>query len=395
MKIVAPVRSLLALALLSCAGLASAQVVASNPASPPRICIDDDCHTKPAPGASKQRKWHPGHYVSVDGRVRAENREEMVAKQISQMNKIANEPTVKGIQIMVQWSALEGAKPGDYAAGMEMIQQYLDAAARINKYVMISINERQFGEYTAADLKNNSLLLRFWPEYIVKDSKYGITLMKGGLTARVWQQATMDRIIALVKAYGERFDSHPNVEMVTASETSFSFVTTPSDYSYTGLADQLKRLNVAARQAWPTTGVRVSTNFMAVNKGTVLNDFMAHMGQQQMVFGGPDVIPNYSIQANNILSGKDGGIDYRVKHPIVAEVQSPSLGGKEGTFTPKQLYEWAANELKPQYYVWVRNTWMGGDAQKWDTGILPYIRSINGKVPTTACPASYTGGCKQ
>jgi hypothetical protein len=43
------------------------------------------------------------------------------------------------------------------------------------------------------------------------------------------------------------------------------------------------------------------------------------------------------------------------------------------------------NQMQANYFVWYRNTWQGGPDQKWDSGILPFIRSIKGATKTT-CP---------
>jgi hypothetical protein len=118
--------------------------------------------------------------------------------------------------------------------------------------------------------------------------------------------------------------------------------------------------------------------------------------------GGPDVIPSEDIQANRVFSGGGGGTDYRGILPFVAEVQSPELGGHEGTWTPAQLYDHSIkgnasvgiNGTHPQYFVWLRNTWSGGAAQQWSTGILPFVQSIKGAVASTACPSAYTSGCR-
>ncbi len=63
-------------------------------------------------------KYHPGHYAALDGMLRASNRSTLMAEHMRQIEELANEPNIVGVQLYVQWSALEGDTPGDYAAGI-------------------------------------------------------------------------------------------------------------------------------------------------------------------------------------------------------------------------------------------------------------------------------------
>ena len=154
----------------------------------------------------------------------------------------------------------------------------------------------------------------------------------------------------------------------------------------TNLLAQFKRLYTASRAAWPNTSLRLAANYVGSDAQTV--DLIKFCAALRCAVGGPDVIPSEDIQANSVFSGEGGGTDYRGILPFVAEIQSPELGGHEGTWTPAQLYDHSMNGnasagingTRPQYFVWLRNTWSGGAAQQWSTGILPFIRSINGAV---------------
>lgn len=116
-------------------------------------------------------------------------------------------------------------------------------------------------------------------------------------------------------------------------------------------------------------------------------DLLSYCNTYDLAVGGPDVIPKQQIQADRLYMG-GAGKDYRGIMPWVAEVQSPSLGGHEGTFTPQQLYD-SGMARQPSHFVWYRNTWSGGAEQKWDTGILPFIKKVGGATKTS-CPASLT-----
>ena len=341
-------------------------------------------------------KYHPGHYAALDGMLRASNRSTLMAEHMRQIEELANEPNIVGVQLYVQWSALEGDTPGDYAAGIQMLKSYLAALAPIKKRLMVALIHVQFGGYPPSDLS------QFFPSYIWKNpsGQYGATAMRNGITARVWQQATMDRVIDQVQAYGKQFDSDPYFEMVALGETSVATDAGVDGFSQENLLAQFKRLYTASRAVWPNTSIRLTANYVGSDAQTV--DLIKFCAALKCAVGGPDVIPSEDIQANRVFSGGGGGTDYRGILPFVAEVQSPELGGHEGTWTPAQLYDHSIkgnasvgiNGTHPQYFVWLRNTWSGGAAQQWSTGILPFVQSIKGAVASTACPSAYTSGCR-
>lgn len=324
--------------------------------------------TPPVEPPKAGMKWHPGHYVWLD---RNNSTPEIRAEHYRQIGLLANEPTIKGIKLAIYWAHLEGA-PGDYSAGFKIIDEYLAHLSKANKYLMLSVQDRAFGNY-------GTNLSQYVPGYIVNGSQYGMTKMANGVTARVWQAPTTDRLIALSKALASRYEKHPNFEMYQTEETAVSVPLNTDGYTYAAHATQIKRLMTESRKVWPTTQIRLSTNFFGSDSQML--DLLKFCDTLDVVVGGPDVIPNQTIQANRLY-------DQYFKGKLIwaAEVQSPSLGGHKGTFTAQQLYD-SAMKQNPAYIVWYRNTWSGGTAQRWDTGLLPYIRSVSGKV-VSACPAN-------
>jgi hypothetical protein len=102
--------------------------------------------------------------------------------------------------------------------------------------------------------------------------------------------------------------------------------------------------------------------------------------------------PDDGTEGDRVLMGRAGGVDYRGRLPIAYAVQTPALGGRKGNFSPEQLFDHAYSTLHANYIFWVRNTGVGGPGQKWGTGILPFIRSIGGKI-NADCPRSLEGRC--
>jgi hypothetical protein len=350
---------------------------AAKPLPPSSFCVDDKCAADPVVQAQRV-KWHPGHYMWLD---RNNTSPEIRAMHMAQIDAIANEPTVRGVKLALYWSALETSQ-GDYSAGFKIIDEYLAKLKATNKYLILSVQDRQFGGYDPSPTG----LSAFFPPYII--STYGTTKMTNGVTARIWQQGTMDRLIALSKALAARYNAHPNFEMYQVEETSIAVTQGVDGYSLVNYGTQIKRLLAASRPAWSQTIVRLPTNFYG--NDTQMADLLNYSNTYNVAVGGPDVIPTEFIQADRVFMG-GAGKDYRGTMAWVSEVQSPSLGGHEGTFTPSQLYT-NGMQRSPSHFIWYRNTWSGGAEQKWDTGILPFIRSVKGATKTT-CPTTYAGMC--
>lgn len=331
------------------------------------------------PKPTLRTKWHPGHYMFLDGN---RTTPELRAAHLKQIDLIANEPTVKGVKLVLYWGAIEKAQ-GDYSAGFAVIDQYLAKLKATGKYLILSVQDRTFSGYLPAEVD------QFFPAYI--RTQYGITKMRNGETLRSWLAPVMDRQIAMMKALAARYDSHPNFEMYQIEETAVAVTPGVDGFSLTAYGTQTKRLLSAARPAWTQTLVRLPANFFGSD--AQMWDLLTHCTALPVAVGGPDVIPNQTIQADRLFMGGAPGSDLRGIIPWVAEVQSPSLGGHKGTFTPQQLYH---NGMlrKPSHFVWYRNTWLGGTAQRWDTGILPFIKSVKGATVAT-CPSALKNSCVQ
>lgn len=352
-------------------------VFAAKPQAPSSFCVDGKCAPDRTVG---KLKWHPGHYMWLD---RNNTSPEIRAMHFKQIDAIANEPAVRGVKLALYWSALEPVE-GDYSAGFKILDEYLAKLKSTNKYLILSVQDRQFGGYDPSPKG----LEYFFPAYIITKPEYGLTRMKNGITTRVWQPKTMDRLIALSKALAARYDGHPNFEMYQVEETSVAVTRGLDGYSIDALGTQIKRLVSASRGAWRQTIVRLPANFFGSD--AQMTDLIRYCAMYGVALGGPDIIPTESIQADRLYMGA-GGIDYRGVLPWISEVQSPSLGGHEGTFTPQQIYD-TGMQRAPSHFVWYRNTWSGGTAQKWDTGILPFIKSVKG-VTNVECPRTYGNLC--
>ncbi len=367
---------------------------AVRPQPPSVLCINSKCSKTPVSVAGGM-KWHPGHYVWLDPN-------SSLASQLQSIDSLSNEPTVQGVQVFVPWDALEGAQ-GDYSKGFALVDQYLAelAKSKTPKRMILGVFERKFGNPKPAGTSCADATDGLLPDYISTLPQGGCALAlpgaAGGLTvvARVWDQSVMDRLIALSQAYGNRYDSNPLMEMFIGNDETSIAAPPSSDYSDGAYISQLKRWFDASRGAWPHTQLRLEINWLGNDSQAA--DLIKYVSGYGIV-GGPDPelpVPNVTrtIQGNQVFRAiRGGGQDQRNVMPWIGEVQEFGLGVKF-TQEPSYLADYNSNVMHGSYMVWLMNGWLGGPDQRWSTGILPYIRSINGRIANTACPPVYTQGC--
>lgn len=350
----------------------------------------------PPPPQQTSIKYHPGHYVWPAGKLvdSATNR----TNHFQFFDSIGNERAIEGVQLIMQWGSLEGDTPGDYSEGFGMIDAYLAklASLPVPKRLMIGLQDRVFGT-PDPDLR------KYYPGYVVDrgwvDRKAPDTTTAGGLdsTAKVWRAEVMDRLIALTNAYATRYNGHPRVEMFSLSETALLSPSGTGGYSTNAYGTQLKRWCDAAKSSWKNTQLRLVANYHGSDSQMgELIEYCTKGGG--VAVGGPDPetpLPNItrSVQANRIFRASDGGTDYRGVVPWVAETQALGLGASGYSVeTPAEIFNYQYNIMHANYMIWMQNTWAGGSAQRWNTGILPFIQSING-VTHTYCPSAFQNRC--
>ncbi len=356
-----------------------------EPMPPSQICADNKCITEPpVSGSSSAIKWHPGHYMSL----RSRNRNQ--ALEFGYLDAIANETTVRGVLVGWTWKDLEKSK-GVY--DFTSIDNYVNKLKSLSKpkRLIIRIEERGWSS-TATSV----------PQYLKTDPAYngGETPMSNGVVARVWEAPVMDRLIALYKALADRYDGNPYVEGISGSETSIGFDSTnrPSTFSPGAYLTQLKRYISAARSNWKHSQVFVDSNYLGSD--AQMEELIKYAQANMAAVGGPDTLVRAwvisgkrALQSDTIVRGERGsGTDYRGVIALKSEVQDSEIGGRLASFTATEMYDTAYNIMHSNYIFWDRNNYTGGTEQRWDTGILPLIRSVDGKT-YTQCPTSFQGRC--
>lgn len=360
------------------AKLAPPVVIPPTPADPVPPVVDPQ---PPVTGAGI--KYHPSHYAWVDT---VKSSQATINRQLQEMDEVAQTPGTGGILLGLYWGDMEGAR-GDYSRGFAILDQFVKRAEKNNQHVMVRIYDRIFGGIEPANLGNGY----YFPAYLKSSEFDGGWYTLNASTAlhtmvKMWNPAVMDRMIAMMQAYGARYDSHPNVEMIGLEETGANAAVRNGGYTDAAYIAQLKRWMIASRAAWPHTGLRLQLNYF-ISAYQESADLARVANQYQIAMGGPDTVPASSGDTgldygDLAFNGKLGGIDYRGKIPRVAEVQDYSLS--HGFTLP--AIQSRAVELGANYIVWSKN---GYSKLQWSRDIAPFIRSINGAVASKSCPTSY------
>ena len=325
-------------------------------------------------------KWHPGHYLKMNsGAAQAED--------FRHIDEISREPAIKGVQVRIWWYELERSKN---VYDFSKIDAYLRKLKSLPtaKRLVVRIMDRKFQTTSRTGII---------PNYLMSDPIYkgGLVIQRTnspGYVARLWEAPVMDRLIALYAALGSRYDGESYLEGFITEETTLSLGDKrgwPAGYSQEALLKQYLRFVASVRQTMPHTNLFIGTNFLGndAQMGTLLQSmFEASLGAS-----GPNVMPTHITQAQRVWTGLTGA-DYRGAMAIGPSIEPNELGGSHGDNTPKQIYDFAYKTLQVNYLFWPYNTWIGSPAQKWSTGILPFLRT-NPPVRTT-CPLAY-GLCNQ
>lgn len=209
-----------------------------------------------SPAFAANRKFHPGHYYWPSGtRWSAEDQ----AAHFAELDDVAANAKVKGIQIGFNWNFFEGAR-GDYSRGFRIVDAYLDKLDTLptDKYLMVRLNTRTFG---------STVNTGAYPPYVVNNgwvaSRPPGEEWSGNLAtaAKAWQPEVMDRLIALSRAFAARYNTHPRFETFALGETALGV---PTEHGFRAEAwrTQLQRWFTESKKVWTNTFLRLTANYL-------------------------------------------------------------------------------------------------------------------------------------
>lgn len=395
------------------------------------LTASTSCAVTVASLSGAELKFNPGHYVQITTWSTPWVNQ---GDRFAHYDTLAAEPNIKGVVLFDRdWGLWEGNTPGDYSAGFSR----MDAEIAKLKSVGLRVFLRLW-PWRNTGLTSSTPPSGFVPTYL-QTSTYGggaIRNASAWIYTANWNTPCMDRYIALMDAYGSRYDSDPYVEGIMAGiESSLPWSPSypaPSGYSEDINADSYVRLITALRGAWPTSQVQTSVSWM--NK---VPEYVALLSTLRATGGSEDLLPtglypgitspvnngSWATREYQGLSWTGGGTSSTLtdRRGVTAHCdmnQSPVYGPKEGCWLPSEVFA-MANTLRQTYMMWVemydlgatqpsyynrsdmgweeyrqRVRWLGsygGSA----VGILPFIRTnpawTQMTAPTSLLPVN-TGG---
>jgi len=362
-------------------------------------------------------KWHPGHYEWVAAWFI--NDPKTMSDVKSFVDEIANDPNVQGLGFFVWWGMLEGPTTGDYSIGFAWLDDLLSyMRTHGNKKLVVMARPTSYG-YVPNPLPP------VLPAYLVETSRGGTCgtgcpygtgpYSTDGISAKVWEAATMDRWIALTRAYGARYDNNPNLEVWGYTPES-DLEQFGAGYTQQAYDAQLIRLSDVERAAFPHTNLWHLSNWA---NGSQIADFrtvVEHYASIGIGLGAHDVIPHEGSSADQIYvgaGGQFGTTDHRMQTPYMALLDQPDLCDEKDSkpnadaahnYTAADFFNYlmvtgnADLNNRAQlvtHMLWPRHTgWAcpGIVNQTWDGGPGSFKSFVDeGTHPTrTTCPTTYS-----
>ncbi|SNX61093.1 hypothetical protein SAMN06296273_2549 [Nitrosomonas ureae] len=230
-------------------------------------------------------KWHPGHYYTI---MSWGNNNSTYLSQV--YSEIKATPALRGIQMRYLWAELEKSK-GVY--DFSSIDKRLAELTARDKRLVIQVQTKSFDP-------NWKLV----PDYLkgaayeggqFPFSDYGSTTIRG-YNIKLWHPQVRDRLIALFKALGERYNSHPYFEGIGMIESAMGQPLEPvssvqADEFYVNMI----QVNQKMRLFFPNTMTIQEVNYPR----PVLNSLVTQLRDMGATLSSPD-----TFQDENGLSFK-------------------------------------------------------------------------------------------
>lgn len=390
-------------AFLTMTGLfASVETFAAVPSPPPTVCIDNNCTTTDAPTTPgvQSIRWHPGHYALLTPIMYNTSVTYAQGLHFPIIAEICKSPAWKGVELYMTWGAYETGE-NNFTQGRAILKQYLDKLSACGKYLQLSI---VYANYTG-----NTCNIQL-PSYIINGPSYGTTVGDSGGRAlcysRFWQQATMDRYIAVMKDIGTQFGNHPAFEMIFFWELLAPGVPEGKDgWSESAMATQAIRWLAGTRSAMPKQQVRLGVNWWTKDAGIV--PLLEACRKYACSWNSSDSSTLSAVQGNQVHAGYfrnssgawvKSGTDYRGIIPMIGQTEwwkkasaadtwryvNSDYTTSSGAFVPNS---------KPSYFNWSVNTWDTGTGWHWSQVRTLVESTLKGSILNTECPKAFTGGC--
>jgi hypothetical protein len=360
---------------------------------PGGLFADTSC-TVTVLSASASVKWNPGTYIYLSPSSGHKDGAAQRASDLQFMQDNASNPNIKGYYIQKRLYFFEAAQgvydkvfttSGVNYGGYAMVDWYLQQCRTYgNKRLMIEFEGTAFGTNVT------QVVPPYWEAAGWVDYPSGYT------GAKIWIADCMTRFLAMLQAYGTRYNSEPLVEIIGIEETSYPV---PSDQRSNWLTQMVRWVQTVPTY-WLNTLTRYNANFTPTESQqiTLLNAVKAmnEAGTGALICGGPDPQGGYptNIDLTHVYfrgetapSGLSTGYDLRGHTPWINCTEENYLITNT-IRTPAWIYDFAIDVQRSSHMSWLSYV-------RWPE-VLAEINARSGAtvstVPSTLSGRTVTGG---
>ncbi len=326
-------------------------------------------------------KWHPGHYYTIM------DYGKNASWYLSQVySEIKATPALRGIQIRYSWAELETSE-GVY--NFSSIAKRLNELSSINKRLVIVVETKTFDptevlipNYLKTGIYEGGQYLFSTP------NKAGVQ----GYNLKLWNPQVRDRLKALVRALGKRFNSEPYFEGIGLTETALGQPDVPlTSQQIDDYFANLLNIQQQMRTAFPNTMTFQFTNYPR----PILESFISSLRNMGAGLGGPDVFIedpglNYPLIPKGVYNyyPENSGIMPLTPSVMHGNYKSTKADGTGYEPTIMELLSFARDTLKANYIFWHRDP-------DYYLKVLETLNQANQKVNPAGgldftCPGIYT-----
>jgi hypothetical protein len=307
------------LLLLSMAVIDAAQAHAAPACKPPDT-----------PLLEAQRKFHPGHYISIGPAQMTKGLEHTLSKALGD--------AIRGVKLRYRWVDLEPTE-GQY--DFTPIARDLEALARRDLQLVAVIEDKSFNEKPAPT-----------PAYL--QAKHTLRTRTGHIAVR-WDPFVNQRLQKLIAGIGAEFDCNPNLEGIAIQESAPSLdddFLLASGYTPEKYRDSLIALLRSASQSLPRSRIFWNMNFLP--RGQAYLGEIAHaVTGAGVVMGGPDVLPENGALAERAYPFYE---TFKGRLPLFCHMHRPSYvhrkTGASGYWSLEDMFVFARDRLHVDYLFW-------------------------------------------
>jgi hypothetical protein len=278
------------------------------------------------------RKYRPGHYIAL---LRSFDSQSIMSASVK--------PGVVGFMKRYTWRSLE---PTLGAYNFSEIQSDLHWAAAYGMKLVVMIEDKTFVNEKPG------------PAYL---DQYALRNRDNGYTMARWQPYVVQRMNALTRALGARFDSNWALEGVIITEETApgvdNWILDANGYSPEKYRDAYISMLNSAANSLPTSRIFWYMNFFPRNQ-SYIGVVAAAVAPKGVVMGGPDVLPDDGALKNMTYPFYERMYG---RMPLFGQVEGQcyyhlhkTSGYSTKYWTPAELFQFAKNRLHTNYMFWVR-----------------------------------------